>query len=355
MARTHFHSLDALRFFSFFLVFIHHLPISDSSFLSYFAKSGATGVSFFFVLSGFLITYILIYEKSKFEKISLKKFFTRRILKIWPLFYAILLFAFLTPYILRLLNLSSSDEGYEPNWLVSIFFLENYKMMYTGSFPNTSPLSVMWSLCVEEHFYIIWCLILYFIPIKRIPILIAISIIVANIFRSVYHYLDIETLDVFSNIDYFAYGAIPAYIFMRKKELLEKVSAISLNFKYATMALAVIFAFLLPNLEYSLNFLITPLLYGLLFSSTIFFTTTKTNYIYINDNNLISKLGIYTYGLYLYHGIFINLMIKLLKNTNPEIKLLLISVSSLLITIIVSILSYNLFEKKFLDLKKYFN
>jgi peptidoglycan/LPS O-acetylase OafA/YrhL len=210
ISRKHFHSFDALRFFSFFLVFLQHIPTSNTSFAGYFAKSGGIGVAFFFVLSGFLITYILLFEKTTRYGISLKNFFVRRILRIWPLFYAMLLFAFATPYVLDLLKLTSSKEGYDPNWLISLSFLENYKMMLTGSFPNTSPLRVMWSLCIEEHFYIIWGLTFYFISTKFVPHLIISSILFANIIRIIYLHFGISSLDLFSNIDYFAYGAIPA-------------------------------------------------------------------------------------------------------------------------------------------------
>ena len=154
-SKKHFHTLDALRFFSFLIVFFHHIPVPENSWFSVFSKSGDVGVSFFFVLSGFLISYILIFDKKANKTINLKNFLAKRILKIWPLFYAMLLFAFLTPFILKQLQLSFSNEGYEPNWLLSVLFLENYNMMLTNNFPNVSPLRVMWSLCIEEHFYII--------------------------------------------------------------------------------------------------------------------------------------------------------------------------------------------------------
>ena len=135
--RRHFHSFNALRFVSFLLVFIHHIPVNETSFLSYFTKTGGVGVSFFFSLSGFLITYILLAEKLEQNKISLKHFFIKRILKIWPLFYAMLLFAYLTPFFLDYSNLPSSSDGYKPNWWYSVFFLENYQMLFTKDFPNT--------------------------------------------------------------------------------------------------------------------------------------------------------------------------------------------------------------------------
>ena len=65
-------------------------------------------------------------------------------------------FAFSTPFILSWLNLDHSNEGYEPNFLFTILFLENYVGIALREAPNVSPLGVMWSLCVEEHFYIVW-------------------------------------------------------------------------------------------------------------------------------------------------------------------------------------------------------
>ncbi len=355
MIKKHFHSLDAIRFFSFFLVFLHHIPINENSFFSFFFKSGKIGVSFFFVVSGFLITYILIYEKMFHQQISIKFFFVRRILRTWPLYYGMVLFAYLTPDILNLLKLPFSNEGYEPSWLISVSFLENYKMMFTNRLPNVSPLAVMWSLCVEEHFYILWGVILYFLPLRKIPILIGVSILLANLVRIIYHNYDIEPLDVFSNIDYFAYGAIPAYIYMRKKEVLKSVGDFPLYLKYFVVLIGLICVFVLPNLRYTFQYVGSPTILGIVFSLIILFTLTKSNYICFNDKYLISKLGVFTYGLYLYHTIVINLMLRIVENSDSEMKILIIGVGSLLISIMISILSYYLFEKKILILKKYFN
>ncbi len=355
MKRKYFTVFDAFRFFFFFLVFLQHTPISKNSFFNYFSGSGGIGVSLFFILSGFLITYILINEKKHTNTISLKKFFIRRILRIWPLFYAMLLFAFLTPYILNLLHLSSSNEGYEPNWLVSVLFLENYKMMFTNNFPNVSPLRVMWSLCVEEHFYIFWGLILYLIPIKRIPLLIFLSILTANLVRVFYYSIDLNTGDLFSNLDYFAYGAIPAFILTNKKNLVQKVSKIPLSIKYSILILTIGVIFIVPNIPYnSLRLYISPTIFGLLFATIILFSITETNQININSNNLITKLGVYTYGLYVYHAIVINLLIQVFKNYKSDSKNLIIGVLALILTITISILSYYFYEQPFLKLKKYF-
>jgi peptidoglycan/LPS O-acetylase OafA/YrhL len=352
--KKHFHTFDALRFFSFFVVFLHHLPIDESSFFHFFSKSGGVGVSFFFVLSGFLITYILMKEKHLNGNISLKNFLIRRILRIWPLFYTMLLFAFLTPYILKLFQLSYSDAGYAPNWLMSVLFLENYQMMITDSVPNVSPLWVMWSLCIEEHFYLVWGFVFFVIPIKKTPYLILISIFIANISRIIYSQFHLGTFDLLTNVDYFAYGAIPAYLLVIRNDIWSKIEMIPMYVRYGLLFLTLSWVFVLPNFQNEYLDLFAPTLYGLMFASVILFTLTHRNSIQIPDRFLMSKLGKYTYGLYLFHTIIINFLIHIKPVLPFEIDMITFAFIALLSTILVSMLSYHLFEKQFLKLKKYF-
>ncbi|AGC77888.1 peptidoglycan/LPS O-acetylase OafA/YrhL [Nonlabens dokdonensis] len=352
--RRHFHTFDALRFFSFLLVFLHHIPVPSSHYASFFSKSGGVGVIFFFVLSGFLITYILLEEKSKTGKILLQKFFMRRVLRIWPLFYGMILFAFLTPYILEFFQLPFSNEGYEPNWLMSLFFLENYQMMMTNSFPNVSPLRLMWTLCIEEHFYILWGIIMYYIPIKKVPHLILGSIITASVFRIVYQHLGLPTLDLLTNLDYFAFGAIPAFLWIEKRQIINILSSIPISIKYGIAVAILALSFLLPNVSYAPLYYVAPILYGISFTSLILFTLCHKNEIKIPDNYWISKLGIFTYGLYLFHIIIVNLLLKLLDQLELGFSWHLFSIVALICTILLSMTSYYAFEKPFLRLKKYF-
>ncbi len=106
------------------------------------------------------------------------------------MYFLILLFAFLSTYIIDFLKLSSSNVGYDPNWILSCLFLENYQIMYHNEFANVSPLPVLWSVCIEEHFYIIWVFIIAFSNLKKIPYFIFGLIIVAFISRFVYNKYD---------------------------------------------------------------------------------------------------------------------------------------------------------------------
>lgn len=348
--RIHFHTFDSLRFLSFLLVFLRHSPVPEDSILYYFSHEGGIGVSFFFVLSGFLITYILILEKINNQgKVSLKKFFKRRILRIWPLYYAMVLFAMCTPFILNFFNISYSNEGYQPNWLFTLTFLENYVAMFTRELPNVAPLTVIWSLCVEEHFYIFWGLAFYFISLKNIPKLFAGCIIFSFLMQTVYEKYDLNTLDLFTNIHYFAFGAIPAYIFVFRKDIIEKLEQIPAVYKYlyavAVLAVIVIVAntSVIPDLKLS------SLLFSILFSLLILFTLGDKNIFKISDKSILAKLGKYTYGLYLFHTVCISLFVKI--GNKLELGWIEITLLSFVSTILFSVLSYHLFEKQFLKLK----
>lgn len=356
--RRHFHTFDALRFFACFKVFIHHLPITSFTWFNVISKGGGIGVQFFFVLSGFLITYILLYEKNSSGTIELKKFYKRRVLRIWPLFYLMIAVAFCTPYILKyVLNLSSSDEGYQPNWIMSLLFLENYQMMIKDSFPNVSPLRVVWSVCIEEHFYIIWGLLFYFIKKTFLPFILITSILLGIIFRLIYSLIDLPFLDVFTSIDLFAVGALPAYLLVFKDSFIYKINNIfNYHTKLIFSILLISFIFYLPHIQenYFLKFF-TPTILGILFSFLIIFIIPENNKFKINNNNIFSKLGIYTYGFYLYHTIVINLFIhifiKLNWNLSNAFYAFLFFCITLICSLICSKISYDYFERFFLKLK----
>jgi len=343
----YFHTFDALRFYAFFIVFIHHLPIKSNSFFSKFTHSGGIGVQIFFILSGFLITYILYFNKLNQKDFRIKNFMIRRVLRIWPLYYAMVLFAFLSPYVLHFFSLKSSDDGYAPNWLYPLFFLENYQMMFNDSFANVSPLRVMWSLCIEEHFYILWGLVFLFLSIDRILYFLLGSILVSFISRIIYNNIGLVDMDILTNIHYFSFGGLLAYVLTFRKDWIEKLSCIPVHIKKGLAVLILISFLIIPSYKLDIT-IVETLLICLLTIFLLAMTLPFKNSLKISDNNLLSKLGKYSYGMYLFHTIWINLFMKLTNH------IILLTLLSLLATILSSIISYHLFEKQFLKLKKYY-
>ncbi len=357
VSKQQFHSFDALRFFSFLIVFLSHLPYDLFNTLRFLHLKGTIGVSFFFVLSGFLITYILLHEKTQTSTVQLKNFFMRRILRIWPLYYCTLLFAFLSSYLINMIGLDSSSNGYEPNWILSALFLENYQNIFFNDVGNVSPMPVLWSLCIEEHFYILWGLALYFFPAKRIPLLIIILIISATIARIIFLHNQWPFKDITTNIDYFMYGAIPAYLFVfAKEQTIQLVSNIPTYLKVILPILILIYLFSANSLYFPYYELVEPVVFGLLFGALILLLLPEKGVFKISDHTIFSKWGTYTYGLYLIHVIAINLVIQIFRKLHIdfEVHYLMFIALAFVTTLLGSYVSYRYIEKPFLRLKKGF-
>ena len=357
--REKFHTFDALRFFSFFLVYMSHLPYTLFPSLSFLKTKGDVGVYFFFGISGFLITYIIALEKKEKNTFDFKKYFIRRILRIWPLYYFILTFAFLTPLILSFIGLSSTNIGYEPNWLLSGLFLENYMIIYHNDFANVSPLPVLWSLCIEEHFYIIWGIALFFTKMNKIPYWILGIVIISNVSKVFFYQNSLMFKEILTNFDYFMYGAIPAFLYVNYKEkALEFIKNVPDLFKKGILLSTVIYVLSANHFSFNYKPLIDPIVLGLLFSSVLFIIMPQENGFKIKDSNVFSKLGVYTYGLYVFHPIIINLSVQLYRKSGlqlSEINLFMaIFVFSIVSVILASYVSYHFFEKHFLKLKSKF-
>lgn len=360
LPKEHFHSLDALRFFAFLKVFLLHLPINAFAWFSFVKAGGGLGVEFFFVLSGFLISYLCIKEKEAKTSFSLKNFFMRRVLRIWPLYYLMVAFAFATPYILNYLNLGYSNEGYEPSAFHSLLFLENYKMMQEGMMPNVSPLGVMWSLCIEEHFYIIWGIVFILIPAKKFGLFTLIGLAISFISKIYFTSMGWDHGEILTHLDLFCYGGLLAYLYFYKNALYEKyIGSWPIILKRIGVGLILLFVLINPFiLNEGIGQLFHTTLYGILFFVLIALFLSKELIFKIGDKSPLNYLGKISYGLYVYHIIVINLLIQLFRGWEYNLDSPLMAFSFLVLALILSVaisgLSYRLFEKPFLKLKKYF-
>lgn len=141
--------LDGFRGISVILVFIHHLyhPLLPGGFL---------GVDMFFVLSGFLITSLLLEEWHQYDVISLKKFYVRRLLRLMPAIFFLILA--LMVYALFFLDEPSAAKTFQGIWLTLSYSSNWFYAFNIASADN--PLGVTWSLAVEEQFYLIFPVLL---------------------------------------------------------------------------------------------------------------------------------------------------------------------------------------------------
>jgi len=165
MKKVHYPNLNSLRFLAAFVVIIHHteqiksikgLPnLWDNN--TIIPLIGKLGVDLFFVLSGFLITSLLFIEKASPTGINVKNFIVRRLLRIWPLYFIIMILAFFVmPHIpLFQLGLPYVDVKNHmlDNALMYVFFLPHVQLIVFGPILYASQ---SWSIGIEEQFYLVW-------------------------------------------------------------------------------------------------------------------------------------------------------------------------------------------------------
>ena len=163
------------------------VPVMDTALFSRLCSagifaSGWAGVSFFFVLSGFLITYLILAEVEWSEKLNVPAFYMRRILRIWPLYYAVLLFGFwLYPAVKSALGISSYIETGNP--LSYLLFLSNFDVLSLGEGRGAMSINITWSVAIEEQFYIVWPLLFFFLPTRFYKFIFPTIILVSLWFR----------------------------------------------------------------------------------------------------------------------------------------------------------------------------
>lgn len=167
--RIFFPNLDGLRFLAFLAVYLQH-GLGDAlgssagrsalltTLYTGIFSSGWAGVSFFFVLSGFLITYLILAEVEWSGKLNVPAFYMRRVLRIWPLYYAVLLFGFwLYPTLKSAIGMSSYIETGNP--LNYLLFLSNFDVLSLGKGQGAMSINITWSVAIKEQFYIVWPLL----------------------------------------------------------------------------------------------------------------------------------------------------------------------------------------------------
>jgi peptidoglycan/LPS O-acetylase OafA/YrhL len=175
--------LDGLRFFAFLAVYVHHtatfgtqgthhnLPDWLGNALGSIGESGAFGVDFFFVLSAYLVTELLLRERDLRGAVDVRAFYVRRMLRIWPLYFVYLLVARALAYVV---------PGERLPWLhVLAYALFSGNWAYTLA-PVPTVAGPLWSVSVEEQFYILWPLAMRRAPLRRMAV-IAVGIVAVGI------------------------------------------------------------------------------------------------------------------------------------------------------------------------------
>jgi peptidoglycan/LPS O-acetylase OafA/YrhL len=296
-------SLDGWRALSVLFVLVAHSRIDGES-TSLYYYFGVTGVRFFFVISGFLITWLLLREEGSKGRISLGSFYLRRAFRILPVYYVFLIVAFVSE---RLVFPTQSTSIYQ--WLASLTFTANYSEArgITGH---------LWTLSVEEQFYLLWPLAFILIRSQRSRVVILTSIIIAApVLRALGYVLAKDSIQPFIfhrfsflfHNDILSWGCLSAMILWHRPNLWQKIRDVGLFLPITGLLL--ITSPLLINSVSETTWISVP------FNATfqaVGFTSVMLSSIVLSKRHAFSFLnwpiviwfGTISYSLYLWHMLF---------------------------------------------------
>ncbi|MBU6453059.1 MAG: acyltransferase [Cyanobacteria bacterium REEB67] len=340
--------LDGLRSLAFILVYYHHtigLFWRDTAgnnplykVIYYLDQRvhnwGWIGVDLFFVLSAFLITSLLLRERGATETISLPKFFARRALRIWPLY-----FFYLAIVATLALCLSPSYTGSALSEVKAVtqlaafaFFVGNFAVIGQGVVLHL--LNPMWSLCIEEQFYIVWGSAMKGLRERRLLLLLlGLMAVAAPSLRYYLWTVDAKNylayyLNSLSHCDAIVYGAIAAFVWDVGAEKLKSsgVAQVGLIASAAVLLAPVAFVPYIEASDISIVWVMTTIALG--FTCLVLATLSNKGLRAFFALPFLRHVGKLTYGLYMFHFLVIYSLVFVARNQ--------LHISSRLVFILIS-------------------
>ncbi|MCF0057750.1 acyltransferase [Dyadobacter sp. CY356] len=362
--KRYFPNLNGIRCIAALLVVFHHLEQAKHAFgidnfydVTIIKHAGRLGVGLFFVLSGFLITYLLLEEKGRFGDVDARKFYLRRVFRIWPIYFLIIgLSFFVFPHI-DLLYFPGANEklahDVAPRLALLLLVLPNYAFVL---YDLPYWCAQTWSIGVEEQFYYLWPWIIKY-PKKSGRIVFLFLLVTAVLLFGGVYLLDKTDEEKMSAVITFlgqfriqtmALGGLCAYLVYSQKTKI-------LDFVFRKDVQIVVYSLLFILFFSGVHFTGFLELYALFFSFFVLNVSCNKNTIISLENKVMSYLGKISYGLYIYHVFVIVFIINALRTFAPQISgtayHIILYILTFVLSVAVTALSYNYFEKPLLAFK----
>lgn len=353
--------LDALRFFAFLGVFIFHAAPKYMEFYDHAGSprwlsnllistfgAGAFGVDLFFALSAYLITSLLLRERSATGALDLRGFYMRRILRIWPLYFAFIAFA-------AIFGLLVPQQPLPAHYVIAYYLLAgNWSYVLYGL--PASFATPLWTISIEEQFYLAWPLALRKASLRTMAWMAIVLLIVANAWRM---YLAVTAASVdsmeyntFTRLDPIAWGILMA-LFSHKLPRFSRVARITLLCAGVLACIA----------EYGFTVLMNPPKHSTwklalshpvtaLGSAAVLLAVLGSQNSFLRQTWLL-YLGKISYGLYVLHEFAHFCAMRILPASTP-LQVIAQSVIGLTLTIAIAAASYRWLESPFLRFKERF-
>lgn len=337
--------LDALRALAVLAVMVHHFLPVDRDIPTDYITLGFLAVRLFFVLSGFLITGILLNYRSDARGNALRRFYLRRVLRIFPIYY-------LTLFVALALQVRPIQQG--AFWHLT--YLSNYVAPFHPEWMG--PASHFWTLAVEEQFYFVWPFIILFVPRRHLARTIVGTIALAVVFRAFVLFIlstSIDTVGVFTvaTIDSLGGGALLA-LFHYDEKLRDRLPGLMKWFLIAGVSILTLTT-LLYIYKIGYRIVHTILCLGVSFVFVVlvektargFKGKTKT----VMENPVVLYVGRISYGLYVYHNFMLAIVLYYLLKWTAVPDYRLVAVLATVSTFATAIVSWHVIERPLAQLK----
>ena len=353
--QLYYPQLDSIRGLSFLGIFLYHSIHPEfgsdlvSSFVQYLYHQLPLAIDVFFLLSSFLLTRIGLVEYEKRQNFSFINYFTRRVLRIWPLYYLLMFLSFV---IFPLIAARAGTSMSLPDPLVYVFFVSNFYHVDHVFF-----LRILWTLSVEEQFYLVLGVALKFFV--RYLTWIFVMFLGISLFFSVF-LSGAENGGYFHTLTYFfdfAAGGIAAILFSRRSPGILWLATLdgwrkALFYFYLPLHFAT-FYFIERMGENDWSDLINRYFFIVYIALLIIEQVMNTRRITVLEKNkFLIFTGKISYGLYCFHGITITGLDLVIKHFNIEMSPYITAVLAFCINFFFASVSYIYFEKPFLRLKE---
>jgi peptidoglycan/LPS O-acetylase OafA/YrhL len=332
--------LDGLRGVAVLLVTAYHLNVP-------FFQNGFLGVDIFFVLSGFLITSLLLEELCETKQIDLKKFYLRRFIRLYP---ALLLMLLIIGPISKAYTMVVACLTYSTNWIMAFHIL-----------PMSYEFSHTWSLAIEEQYYLFWPFIVLFLSKKPTPRrLILVPIIfglLSALLRNLYYFDHSDFWRIYAGTDSHVDGlllgsAIGAAIFFRITQLngieYRLVARIGL-----LVTVFVLMAFIFnPSIQFPKMIAVGPLVVSIL-SCVIIYILVFVQSTWLEkvlSNRILTFIGSISYGIYLWQMP----IIQFIKLDTYHLSPIMVGVIQLAVIFMMTMISYKYIEQPVMRSRKLF-
>ncbi|OOQ61808.1 acyltransferase family protein [Mucilaginibacter pedocola] len=361
-AYLYFANLDGIRAIAALMVVVSHiqyhkqvLGLQHHDYIN-LKNFGKIGVTIFFTLSGFLISYLLLEEKKRFQKVSLKDFYIRRILRIWPLYFLLIIVGFF---------IYPAKGSMQALWL-SLFLMPNVAFCLKLLPDMFDPI---WSIGVEEQFYIFHPHIfrqkkvehIFYTLLGLLAFLVTLNLVVRHYQYQNPFLLQLDSFLYFSRFDDMMIGAVMALLYFNSKNHVflfrfQRLFNYLFN-SYVQLVIAIAFiAFIAVFLhrEIGQGDLVISVCSACLM---VYLCEPKAANLFLG-NKVLGYCGKISYGIYLLHKYPLFLMLYLVRTyippANTFLQVVVLYAGTLILVVALASLSYYGFERYFLRLKTRF-